>query len=74
MAPTTIFHADPEEMAEAYIMDRMTPADKTAYILHLEACPSCAAAVEEQRVFIEAMRSALREFAARSIQKRASQK
>ncbi len=63
MAPSFTFHADPEEAAEAYVMERMAPAEKVAYGQHLESCRSCIAAVEEQRVFVEAMRAAMRELA-----------
>jgi arginyl-tRNA--protein-N-Asp/Glu arginylyltransferase len=63
MAPSTTFHADPEEAAEAYVMERMASAEKAAYRLHLEHCQSCVTTVEEQRVFVEAMRSAMRELA-----------
>ncbi len=69
MAPSTTFHADPEEAAEAYVMERMAPAEQSAYRLHLENCPSCVTTVEEQRVFVGAMRAAMRELAEKRSQK-----
>jgi hypothetical protein len=77
MAPSISYHADPEETAEAFVMDRMTPGEKAAYLLHLDDCESCSMVVEEQRVFIEAMRAAMRDLAnksGRNARNRAAQK
>jgi TPP-dependent indolepyruvate ferredoxin oxidoreductase alpha subunit len=63
MAPSITFHADPEETAEAYVMERMAPAEEAAYRAHLEGCRSCVAVVEEQRIFVESMRAAMRQLA-----------
>ncbi len=66
MAPSTSFHADREETAESYVMGRMTLAEMASYGAHLETCPDCAAVLEEQRVFVEAMRAAMRQLAQKS--------
>jgi len=52
------FHADPEESAEQYVMNRMPPDERAAYEAHLTACPACAEAAEEAEIFIAAIRHA----------------
>lgn len=72
MAPSITFHIDPDETAEAFVMGRMDAAELAAYREHLERCQSCATTVEEQRIFIEAMRGAMRELAAKRAKNRSA--
>lgn len=51
--------ADPEEVAEAYIMGTLADADAVAFDEHLLVCGPCIAAVEAADV--RAMRDAARE-------------
>ena len=58
MVSTSDFHADPEEAAEQFVMNRMPPEDIAAYALHLEGCSICTQAVEEAERFVSVIRAA----------------
>jgi hypothetical protein len=53
---------DPNEAAEAFVMNRMDPSEASVYQEHLAHCQSCAKVVKETRDYVQAIRSASREF------------
>ena len=52
--------ADPEEIAQAYVMDNLPKADVAAFEEHLLVCAGCRAAVEHADKYVKAMRQAAR--------------
>ena len=58
MGRVAIFHADSEETAETYIMERMRAPDLAAYERHLSTCAECTDCVERTRRFIAAITAA----------------
>lgn len=58
MASLDAFHSDPEETAESYVMDRMTPEQAGYYESHLGECASCTRALEEAEAFVRAIAAA----------------
>jgi hypothetical protein len=55
--------ADPEEVAELYVMDRL-PADQvSAYEEHYIECAACATVLQDAAVYVTAMRAAAEELA-----------
>src|ERR1019366_7292976 len=49
---------DIDEAAEAYIMDRLSPADALHFENHCRTCPQCAAAAEDAERFVRAIKVA----------------
>jgi len=49
---------DPEEAAEARLLDRMPPEQAAAFDLHVAGCPGCAGILEQTRDYIQALRDA----------------
>ena len=49
---------DPKETAEAFVMNRMDPSEKSVYEEHIAHCQACAMVVEETREFVQAIRDA----------------
>ncbi len=49
---------DPEETAEAYCRDRLSPEDAKAYEDHYLGCPHCLRMLETAQAFIRAMKAA----------------
>ncbi len=61
MVSSNDFHVDVEEvaeLAEQFIMDRMSPADTAAYVAHAEGCSVCIQAIEEAVRFVSGIRAA----------------
>ena len=58
MVSTSDLHADLEEAAEQFVMDRMPHEDRAAYAAHLEGCSMCAQAVADAERFVSVMRAA----------------
>jgi hypothetical protein len=58
MAPFPAFHSDPEETAEAFVMNRMRPSEAAAFKAHLVDCPDCSKKVQAAHAFVSAMHSA----------------
>lgn len=56
--------ADPEEVAEGYIMRTLADADAAAFEEHLLVCGRCMAAVDATDGYVRAMRDAARELRA----------
>jgi hypothetical protein len=52
--------ADPEEVAEAYVMARLPDADAAAFEELCLTCAACRTAVEEAAMLVRAMREAAR--------------
>lgn len=50
--------ADPEEVAEAYALGKLTGAAARAFEVHCKKCLSCAAAIEREEKIIRVMRAA----------------
>jgi anti-sigma factor RsiW len=50
--------SDIDETAEAYIMERLSPADALQFEYHCYACRRCAAAAEEADSYVRAIRGA----------------
>ena len=50
--------AEPEEAADAYLLDQMSPGEVAEFILHLARCSRCSQIVETTRAFIQALRDA----------------
>lgn len=49
---------DPEEVAEALIMDRLDAESAEAFALHCVACPACAGLLSKNDAFINGIRNA----------------
>ncbi len=52
---------DPEQVAEAYVMETLAEAAVGAFEKHLLVCPDCRAAVDEADGFARAMAEAARQ-------------
>ena len=50
--------ADPDEVAEAFVMERLSPADISAFEEHVRQCDSCARALEDAGRYVRAMKVA----------------
>ena len=50
--------ADPEEAADAYLLNRMSPGEVGEFEVHLASCSRCSQIVETTRAFIQALRDA----------------
>jgi hypothetical protein len=50
--------ADPEEAADAYLLNRMSPGEVGEFELHLASCSRCSQIVETTRAFMQALRDA----------------
>ena len=53
-------HCPPDraEIAEAYVLTRLSPADAIAFEEHYIACAACAAVLQETALYIDAMKAA----------------
>jgi anti-sigma factor RsiW len=51
---------DPEEVAELYCLDRLSPEDRQVFEEHYIGCPQCAEAVQKSQEYVDAMRDAAR--------------
>ena len=52
------FHADPEQTAEDYVMERLRPGEEAVFQQHLIQCRACTKTVAETREFVVAIRDA----------------
>jgi hypothetical protein len=50
--------ANPEETAERYAMDRLSPNRTATFRLHIFTCKTCAARVKQTEILIQALRAA----------------
>jgi anti-sigma factor RsiW len=57
---------DIDEIAEAYVMGRLSPADALQFANHCLTCHQCAAAEEEADSFVRAVKAAGEQFRAES--------
>ncbi|MBS1856126.1 MAG: hypothetical protein JST11_12225 [Acidobacteria bacterium] len=64
--------ADPEEVAEAYVMGRLPQDQVTAFEDHYVACDACATVLQKQAEYVAAIRSAAKEIRARAPRRAAS--
>ena len=58
--------ADPEDLAENYVMDALDAPDLVAFEEHLLICEQCRDGVEDADMFVRAMRSAALRLLART--------
>jgi hypothetical protein len=52
---------DPEEVAEAFVLKKLTPDQDAAFRVHIMECLSCAQLVTKTRVFVQSLRDAVQE-------------
>ena len=54
--------ADPAEIAEDFVLNRMDPSEASIYQEHLAHCETCTECADKTREFVQAIRNASREF------------